>query len=99
MLLPQGSPEHGSAALVDRTRRMRLRDSSLMRNPAGLLAGKFAMARQIFAGIGCGVASRAAAHGTRILHAAGDGTAWPAREIVAGALCARAGGPPPLNCG
>src|SRR6266852_1306199 len=91
MLLPQGSLEHGSAALINKARRLRFHDSSFVWNPAGLLAGKFAMARQILAGIGRGATSRVAADRARVLHAARDGTAWPAREIVASVLRSRLG--------
>src|SRR5260370_32087064 len=81
MCLPRGSPENGSAAIVDQAGDLRLRDSSLVRSPAGVLAGKFAMARQILIGIDRGAAARAAAHRARILRAVSDRparTAWQA---------------------
>src|SRR5260370_30452131 len=91
MRLPRGSPENGSPVLVDQAVDLRLRDSSLVRSAAGVLAGKFAMARQIFVGIDRGAAAGATAHRSWILRAAGDGptgTAWP---LVAGGVRPRIG--------
>src|SRR5258708_22374404 len=84
MCLPRGSPENGSAAIVDQAGDLRLRDSSLVRSPAGVLAGKFTMARQIFVGIDRGAAAGAAAHRSWILRAVSDGPAGAAWQAVAG---------------
>src|SRR5258708_36742139 len=94
MCLPRGSPENGSPALVDQAGDLRLRDSSLVRSPARVLAGKFAMARQIFVGIHRGAAAGAAAHRSWILRAVGDGPARTAWQAVVGGCRARLGGFP-----
>src|SRR6266404_6698453 len=91
MCLPQGSPENGSAALVDQAGDLRLRDSSLVRSPAGVLAGKFAMARQILIGIDRGAAAGAAAHRSWILRAVSDGPARTARQAVSDSVRPRIG--------
>src|SRR5258707_9319260 len=91
MCLPRGSPENGSAAIVDQAGDLRLRDSSLVRSAAGVLAGKFAMARQIFVGIDRGAAAGATAHRSWILRAAGDGPTGTAWQIVAGGVWPRIG--------
>src|SRR5258708_23621763 len=91
MCLPRGSPENGSAAIVDQAGDLRLRDSSLVRSPAGVLAGKFTMARQIFVGIDRGAAAGAAAHRSWILRAVSDGPAGAAWQAVAGGVRPRIG--------
>src|SRR5260370_29524726 len=91
MCLPRGSPENGSPALVDQVGDLRLRDSCLVQSPARVLAGKFAMARQIFVGIHRGAAAGAAAHRSWILRAVGDGPARTAWQAVAGGVRPRIG--------
>src|SRR6266403_3118095 len=91
MCLPRGNPENGSPAIVDQAGDLRLRDSSLVRSPAGVLAGKFTMARQIFVGIDRGAAAGAAAHRSWILRAVSDGPARTARQAVSDSVRPRLG--------
>src|SRR5690242_430168 len=79
---------HGSTLTLPSARAMRYRHSFPGRDAAGVLAGVFELARQVFAGSRRGDALGVAANGAGILRATGNGPARPAGKIVGDAFWA-----------